>query len=454
MAKVISRLRGTAAVLNTQTLQTGVIAADITNNNLRLFDGATLGGHEIINKTQASASLTGQPAILRDWDKAGLMYHEGPDGTFRQVVLEEGAGLELVEATFSGQPVLVLRVDSTVPDTATQVIAGDGLTGGGTLAANRTLEVDATVVRDPSTVVRDSRQVATGDGLTGGGDLTANRSFAVDATVVRTPETVVRNNTSVTGENGLIGGGTLEASRVLTPDYQTTLDVTIPANDTKLIGNRALFNILRNFKATEKRLLNEAGSEITAIPSGQKFVFLNLLTNKVTERIDQTNQDDVFFALADRQIRITFQNIRLSASGNLGIFFMSSRSNTLPVSVPSGITYNTRSAVFTNAVSPVLANYTDRIGIPSGSGAAVGTSGEITLTPAKNFGYDTLSSRPTLLSWIIAGTCHMGSVQTAILSGVVNTTNDGSTPYVLAFGTNTGVANLLDGAGNIQACHI
>jgi hypothetical protein len=72
------------------------------------------------------------------------------------------------------------------PDTVTNalnllrsVIAGDGLSGGGELTADRTLNVDATVVRT-------TRTLTAGSGLTGGGDLSANRSFSIPtAGVVR-----------------------------------------------------------------------------------------------------------------------------------------------------------------------------------------------------------------------------------------------------------------------------
>jgi hypothetical protein len=65
------------------------------------------------------------------------------------------------------------------PDTVTNalnllrsVIAGDGLSGGGELTADRTLNVDATVVRT-------TRTLTAGTGLTGGGDLSSNRTLGI-----------------------------------------------------------------------------------------------------------------------------------------------------------------------------------------------------------------------------------------------------------------------------------
>lgn len=85
-----------------------------------------------------------------------------------------------------------------------QIISGDGLSGGGTLAANRTLSVD-------STVVRTSREIATGDGLQGGGNLTANRELSVDSTILR----VDGNGSQLTNLNGSsITSGTVTANRI------------------------------------------------------------------------------------------------------------------------------------------------------------------------------------------------------------------------------------------------
>lgn len=74
------------------------------------------------------------------------------------------------------------------------VTAGDGIgVTGQSVAVN-------------STVVRTTRTVSAGDGLSGGGDLSANRSFAVDSTVVRTTRNLVAGS-------GLTGGGTLASDR-------------------------------------------------------------------------------------------------------------------------------------------------------------------------------------------------------------------------------------------------
>jgi hypothetical protein len=53
--------------------------------------------------------------------------------------------------------------------------AGDGLSGGGDLSADRSFAVDATVVRT-------TRTVSAGAGLSGGGDLSNNRTISLATT--------------------------------------------------------------------------------------------------------------------------------------------------------------------------------------------------------------------------------------------------------------------------------
>ena len=93
---------------------------------------------------------------------------------------------------------------SSKADTTVTVSAGTGLSGGGTIAANRTLSFDTTWGDNRYTL--SSRTITAGDGLSGGGNLTANRTLAVDSTVVRTSRTL-------TAGTGITGGGDLSANR-------------------------------------------------------------------------------------------------------------------------------------------------------------------------------------------------------------------------------------------------
>lgn len=62
---------------------------------------------------------------------------------------------------------------NTKADKSVTITAGDGLTGGGTLAGNRVLAVN-------SSVVRTDRTIAAGTGLSGGGNLSANLTLSVN----------------------------------------------------------------------------------------------------------------------------------------------------------------------------------------------------------------------------------------------------------------------------------
>jgi len=166
----------------------------------------------------------------------------------------------LVEASFSPADVVLNTRNLT---------AGDGISGGGTLSANRTFDVDSTVLRttgaqsiaghktftdtnttvqnldvvtnvaiathlgvdkvlysnnlgilveasfSPADVVLNTRNLTAGDGLSGGGTLSANRTFDVDSTVLRTTGTqqisgVKEFNSGITAGNSLTqpGGNT------------------------------------------------------------------------------------------------------------------------------------------------------------------------------------------------------------------------------------------------------
>jgi hypothetical protein len=108
--------------------------------------------------------------------------------------------------------------------TARQVVAGNGLTGGGDLSLDRTLHVGQgagiTVTADSVAIdVTDSRNVShtavaiiNGTGITGGGDLTASRTIGLDLTNARN---IDHANVSINVSNSLSGGGDLQATRTI-----------------------------------------------------------------------------------------------------------------------------------------------------------------------------------------------------------------------------------------------
>lgn len=142
-----------------------------------------------------------------------------------------------------------------VPDTRT-LTAGAGLTGGGTLAADRTFDVGAgtgitvnanDVALDTASTRNTDHTAVTlsaGAGLTGGGDISANRTFDVGAgtgiTVNANDVALDTANTrnvdhaavSVLAGAGLTGGGLITADRTI--DVGAGTGITVNANDVAL----------------------------------------------------------------------------------------------------------------------------------------------------------------------------------------------------------------------------
>ena len=136
-------------------------------NNSRIISLATpINGQDAANKAYVDASLNG--------DGSGLTNLNGSNITTGTVA--------------------DARLPTTIVRTSRNIIAGNGLTGGGTLTADRTFTVGAgdgitvgtTTVGVDSSVVRTSRTITAGDGLSGGGSLDGDRSLSVNSTVVRT----------------------------------------------------------------------------------------------------------------------------------------------------------------------------------------------------------------------------------------------------------------------------
>jgi hypothetical protein len=128
----------------------------------------------------------------------------------------------------------VMDVDSSIARSNINIIAGDGLEGGGLLTGNVTLDVDSSVARSTtqilagfgidvtggtlsadstisvdSDIARSATLMSAGLGILGGGSLAADRSFAID------PSYVVRTTTQVIAGDGLSGGGALSADVTL-----------------------------------------------------------------------------------------------------------------------------------------------------------------------------------------------------------------------------------------------
>jgi hypothetical protein len=130
---------------------------------------------------------------------------EFKDGYFDGKVYADAINLDGTDITATAAQ---LNTVAAKANSAVTLTAGDGLSGGGNLTANRSFSVD-------SSVVRTSRQVNAGNGLTGGGDLSTNRTLTVGAgsgisvgsTTVAVDSTVIRTtgNQSMSGTKTFTG---------------------------------------------------------------------------------------------------------------------------------------------------------------------------------------------------------------------------------------------------------
>ena len=125
-----------------------------------------------------------------------------------------------------------INVDGTVVRATRTITAGNGLTGGGALSTDLTLNVGtgdgisvaADAIAVDGTVVRTTRQIIAGNGLTGGGTLAADRTLTLD-----TPGTL-----STSSGNTAVGNHTHLITASSTPGAATSLLKTDTGGDLTL----------------------------------------------------------------------------------------------------------------------------------------------------------------------------------------------------------------------------
>jgi hypothetical protein len=258
-----------------------------------------------------------------------------------------------------------LNVDSTVVRTTRTIGSGSGLTGGGDLTVNRTLSVDGTVVRTTGNQTIDgiktfsgtisgtitnatnvSRSIIAGNGLSGGGVLNADRTLsigqgsgisvsstgvAVDNTVVRTTgsQTIggiktfsgtisgtITNATNVSRSiiagNGLSGGGVLNADRTLSIGQGSGISVSstgVAVDNTvvRTTGSQTIGGNLSVPSINGFTVVGASGNRFTNIPAvasngvmeiGRYIDFHSTAGNTTdfTYRIDNTSNGNLAFS--------------------------------------------------------------------------------------------------------------------------------------------------------------
>jgi len=265
----------------------------LSSRSITAGDGMTGGGNLAANRsfsvdgtvvrTSGSQTIAGEKSFRQGtgtrFDRVtgqdGVVLRGGLNGT-------SGYAVTITPGPLSANRILSLAdgattlVPGTMTPTTRSVLTGDGLNGGGNLGADRTLSVDASVVRttgaqsiggdktftgalafsgtrltvvgtpivasDAATKgyvdgVRDqletdigalsARRVDTATGLLGGGDLSANRTLTFDTNWGDARYALSAQ--TLTAGDGLTGGGTLAANRNFAVDgsvVRTTRSVT------------------------------------------------------------------------------------------------------------------------------------------------------------------------------------------------------------------------------------
>ncbi|MCI0998966.1 hypothetical protein HWD97_02605 [Ochrobactrum sp. C6C9] len=167
----------------------------------------TLGGQRFATAQQGNKADTAVQPTLTISAGAGLT-GGGTLAANREIALNSASIASLALANSAVQP-------------ARQVIAGVGLTGGGSLAADRTVSLDATTLGSlakADSAVQPARAISAGTGLTGGGNLTADRTLALNAASVASlakADSAVQPSRVINAGAGLSGGGDLSADRSL-----------------------------------------------------------------------------------------------------------------------------------------------------------------------------------------------------------------------------------------------
>jgi hypothetical protein len=143
-------------------------------------------------------------------------------------------------------PALTINAQGQVTVAGTNSVRAASASETGVVQLNNTIDSTSTTQAATANAVKtandnaDTRALATrnltaGDGLTGGGNLTANRTFAVDSSVVRTSRTI-------TAGDGLTGGGNFGDDRTITLGTPSTIaqntgnTVTVDSHTHSIIG--------------------------------------------------------------------------------------------------------------------------------------------------------------------------------------------------------------------------
>ena len=151
----VVRTSGTQSIAGAKTFSTSVVVPVVTmpsssGGNYVAGDNSTKAASTAYVETALTSLIDGAPGTLNTLNELAAALND-----------DASAGTKITQNT---NDITALK--------AIDLTAGDGLSGGGTLTADRSFAVDATVARTTT-------NLTAGTGLTGGGDLTASRTFSI-----------------------------------------------------------------------------------------------------------------------------------------------------------------------------------------------------------------------------------------------------------------------------------
>lgn len=134
-----------------------------------------------------------------------------------------GGGVLAADITLalSSTSLASLALANSAVQPARQILAGTGLSGGGSLAADRTLSLSSATISSlakADTAVQPARSVSAGTGLTGGGDLSVDRTLALNSASIASlakADSAVQPARVILAGTGMAGGGDLSADRTV-----------------------------------------------------------------------------------------------------------------------------------------------------------------------------------------------------------------------------------------------
>lgn len=265
MPTVVQFRRGTTSQNNAFTGAVGELSVDTDLNTLRVHDGATAGGAEIVNVS--SVQTMQNKVFASDLLPAADSAYDLGDSDFKWKDLHlSGNTIYLGAATISASgSSVILPAGSTLAsgsllDSASALSL---LTGGTGITYNSgTGEIsttDADIVHDDlSGFVADEHiahsgvTLTAGSGLNGGGDISASRTFNIDSAELYANfdhdgfndyvanEHIDHTSVGMTAGSGLTGGGDISSTRTFNVGQGTGITVStdaIATNDAEIVHN-------------------------------------------------------------------------------------------------------------------------------------------------------------------------------------------------------------------------